>query len=114
LDLTLFFFVVKSCKIVTAEQIETCVKAVKMQFKTLNKKLKRNKLTLYVYPAIPKTEKGLGSRMGKGKGGVENWVQIVRAGKVLFSIKNINKRVAFYILRLLKWKTRLNISAHYL
>jgi ribosomal protein L16/L10AE len=48
--------------------------------------------------------------MGKGKGGVENWLRNVAGGTVLFYIKGIYPEVARAIVRRLRSKTKLNLS----
>jgi large subunit ribosomal protein L16 len=42
--------------------------------------------------------------MGKGKGGVSNWVSPVYAGKVVFEIKNVTATVAAQAFRLVQKK----------
>jgi ribosomal protein L16 len=105
-----YFFFARKRNIITCEQVEACVKMIKSCLKDFNLKIRKNKLTLKLYPDIPKTEKGTGVRMGKGKGTVENWVRPVEKGKVLFSVKGIDEEVAKWIEKGLKGKTLLNIG----
>lgn len=109
-----YFFFARHRSCMTSKQLEMCVKLTKSRIKDLNKKLKRNKFTLKVYPDLPKTEKGLGVRMGKGKGSVEQWVRPVSKGKILFSIKGINDQEGKYIERGLQYKLRINVGRTFL
>jgi large subunit ribosomal protein L16 len=49
---------------------------------------------LRVFPDKPITSKGLGVRMGGGKGDVVGWVAVVTPGKVLFEVGGVSKEVA--------------------
>lgn len=104
------FFYARARKILTSEQLEGCIRKVKSRMKLLGKKLRKHRLTLKLYPDIPKTEKGTGVRMGKGKGSVEKWVIPVPLGKVLFSIKGINEKDGEWVSKGLKGKTLLSIG----
>jgi large subunit ribosomal protein L16 len=105
----IFFFCRKKGSI-QSFQLETFVKVIKDELKYWIARLKRKNLAILVYPDVPRTEKPLCSRMGKGKGGVENWLRNVGAGTVLFYIKGIYPEVARAIVRRLKSKTKLNLS----
>lgn len=52
------------------------------------RKRKRERVLLSIFPSISFTKKGLGTRMGKGKGGISQWGVRVRAGRCLFQIKS--------------------------
>lgn len=94
-------------------QIETFVKVIKDELKKWMVRMKRKNLAILVYPDIPRTEKPLCSRMGKGKGVSENWLRLVTAGSVLFYIRGIYPAVAKAILKRLKTKTKLNFNYTY-
>ncbi|PLK59039.1 50S ribosomal protein L16 [Candidatus Palibaumannia cicadellinicola] len=72
----------------TARQIEaarrTITRAVKRQ----------GKMWIRIFPDKPITEKPLEVRMGKGKGNVENWVALVKPGKVLYEIDGVTEELA--------------------
>ena len=53
-----------------------------------------------VFPDKPVTGKPLGVRMGSGKGSVEYWVAVVKAGRVMFEISGVPEEVAREALRL--------------
>ena len=73
---------------ITAQQIEACRMAIV-------RLLKRNgKLWIRVFPDKSITSKGVGVRMGKGKGDVEGWVAVVKPGRVLFEIGGVSDELA--------------------
>ena len=53
-----------------------------------------------IFPDKPVTHKPLEVRMGKGKGGVEYWVAVVKPGRVLFEVAGVPEDVAREALRL--------------
>ncbi|MCB9707649.1 MAG: 50S ribosomal protein L16 [Myxococcales bacterium] len=62
---------------------------------TIQRHVKRQgKLFIRVFPDKPITKKPLETRMGKGKGSVEEWVSVVRPGKVLYEIEGVPEDVA--------------------
>jgi large subunit ribosomal protein L16 len=59
---------------------------------------RRGQLFIRVFPDKPTTKKPLETRMGKGKGPLDQWVSIVRPGKMLFEIAGVEEtdaRAAF-------------------
>ena len=57
-----------------------------------------------IFPHMPLTKKPLGTRQGKGKGNVEEWVAVVKAGKIMFEIADVDEAVAREALRLASHK----------
>jgi large subunit ribosomal protein L16 len=56
----------------------------------ITRKVKRQgNLWIRVFPDKPVTKKPLEVRMGSGKGAVEQWVAIVKAGRVLFELSGV-------------------------
>ena len=51
-------------------------------------------------PHMPITKKPVGTRQGKGKGNVEAWVAVVKEGKILFEIADVDEATAREALRL--------------
>lgn len=51
----------------------------------------RSSLDLTVYPFNAETAKSQGSRMGKGKGPIDEYYFPVKAGRILFEISNVDK-----------------------
>ena len=79
---------------VTARQIEAARIALSRYVK------RTGKLWIRIYPDKPITKKPAETRMGKGKGPVEGWVAVVRAGKILYEINGVPEdkaREALYI-----------------
>jgi large subunit ribosomal protein L16 len=52
------------------------------------------KIWVRVFPDKPITKKPQETRMGKGKGAPEQWVAVVRPGKVLFEMEGIPEKDA--------------------
>ena len=57
-----------------------------------------------IFPHMPRTKKPLETRQGKGKGNVEEWVAVVKEGKVMFEIAGVSEEVAREALRLASHK----------
>ena len=53
---------------------------------------------------MPRTKKPLETRQGKGKGSVEEWVAVVKAGKIMFEITGVDEATAREALRLASHK----------
>jgi large subunit ribosomal protein L16 len=73
---------------VTSRQIEAARMAIQRHTK------RAGKLFIRVFPDKPLTKKPLETRMGKGKGGVELWVAVVKPGRVMYELSGIPKEVA--------------------
>ncbi len=78
----------------TAAQIEAARVAITRNMK------RKGKVWIRVFPHKPVTKKPAETRMGKGKGGVEFWVAVIRPGTVLFEISGVSPTVAKESLRL--------------
>lgn len=79
---------------ITARQIE----AARL---CMTKFLKRaGKMWIRIFPDKPVTKKPAESRMGKGKGTPEEWVSVVKPGRVLFEIGGLPREEALTALRL--------------
>ncbi len=53
-----------------------------------------------IFPDKPITSKPLEVRMGKGKGGLDHWVAVVKPGRIMFEIDGVSEEVAKESLRL--------------
>jgi large subunit ribosomal protein L16 len=53
-----------------------------------------------VFPDKPITKKPQETRMGKGKGAPEEWVCVIRPGRILFEMEGINEADARKAMRL--------------
>ena len=63
--------------------------------------IKRNgRIWIRMFPDKPITKKPQETRMGKGKGAPEQWVAVVRPGKVLFEMEGITEKEAREAMRL--------------
>jgi len=61
----------------------------------MNRHIKRGgKLWVRIFPDKPYSKKPAETRMGKGKGGPEYWVAVVKPGTVMFELGGIDKNLA--------------------
>jgi len=68
---------------------------------TITRHLKRKgKLWIRTFPWKSVTKKPTETRMGKGKGDPEFWVDVIRPGKILFEVEGIDEVEAREALRL--------------
>ena len=83
---------------ITANQIEAA-RVAKTRY------MKRGgKIWINIFPHMPLTKKPLGTRQGKGKGNVEEWVAVVKEGKIMFEVADVEESVAREALRLASHK----------
>jgi large subunit ribosomal protein L16 len=82
------------CGWVTARQIEAARIAMTRSIK------RGGKVWVRVFPDKPITKKPAETRMGKGKGAPEEWVCVVRPGKVLFEMEGVTQEIAASAMRL--------------
>jgi large subunit ribosomal protein L16 len=73
---------------ITNRQIEACRVAITRYFS------RKGKVWIKIFPDKPITKKPAETRMGKGKGGVDHYAALVRPGKVLFEVANVNREDA--------------------
>ena len=67
----------------------------------MNRYMKRGgKVWIKIFPHKSYTGKGVGVRMGNGKGTPEGWVAPVKRGKVMFEVGGVSEEVAREALRL--------------
>ncbi|HPI03244.1 MAG TPA: 50S ribosomal protein L16, partial [Candidatus Goldiibacteriota bacterium] len=55
---------------------------------------KGGKLWVRIFPDKPITKKPAETRMGKGKGAPDQWVVVVKPGRVLFELDGVTEEVA--------------------
>src|SRR5664279_4896781 len=82
------------CGWVTDRQIEAARIAMTRHIK------RAGKIWVRVFPDKPITKKPAETRMGKGKGAPEQWVVVIRPGKILFEMEGIPLATATEALRL--------------
>lgn len=83
---------------VTARQIEAARRALVRSMR------RRGKVWIRIFPDKPYTQKPPETRMGKGKGGVEYWVAVVRPGRIMFELGGLPADVAVQALRQASYK----------
>ena len=79
---------------VSGHQIEAARVAVTRHLK------RRGQLWLRIFPDKPITKKPAETRMGKGKGAPDQWVVVIRPGKILFEMEGVPLATATEALRL--------------
>lgn len=52
------------------------------------------KVWIRIFPDKPVTKKPLETRMGHGKGNVEEWVAVVRPGRILYEMEGVTADIA--------------------
>ncbi len=86
------------CGRLTSRQIEAGRIAI-------NRCIKRGgKLWIRVFPDKPITKKPLETRMGKGKGNPEEWVAVIKPGRIIYEMEGVEKAIAIEALTLAKHK----------
>jgi large subunit ribosomal protein L16 len=76
------------CGFVTARQIEAARTAISRHVK------RGGKLYVRIFPDKPISKKPAETRMGKGKGTPEEWVAVVRPGRVLYELEGVSVELA--------------------
>lgn len=79
---------------ITARQIEAARIAMTRHIK------RGGKIWIRIFPDKPISKKPAETRMGKGKGNVEEWVAIVRPGRMLYEMEGVTEELARDALRL--------------
>src|SRR4051812_27101019 len=85
---------VMTCGWITDRQIEAARIAMTRYIK------RGGKVWIRMFPDKPITKKPAETRMGKGKGAPEQWVCVVRPGKVLFEMEGVSVEIAAEAMRL--------------
>ena len=62
------------------------------------------KIWIRVFPDKPITKKPAETRMGGGKGAPEDWVVVVKPGKVLYEMEGVSEDIARRALKLASYK----------
>jgi large subunit ribosomal protein L16 len=79
---------------ITARQIEAARIAMTRFVK------RGGKIWIRIFPDKPITKKAAETRMGKGKGAPEEWVCVVKPGRVLYEIEGVDEATAREAFRL--------------
>ena len=83
---------------ITANQIEAARIAMTRYMK------RGGKVFINIFPHLARTKKPLETRQGTGKGNVDDWVAVVKKGKIMFEISDIDEATAREALRLASHK----------
>ena len=62
------------------------------------------KVWIRLFPDKPITKKPAETRMGKGKGGSEGWVAVVRPGRIMYEMEGVSQEMAQEAMRLASQK----------
>jgi large subunit ribosomal protein L16 len=73
---------------VSARQIEAARRAIVRYMR------RRGKVWIRIFPDHPYTHRPPETRMGKGKGGVEYWVAVIKPGRILFEVGGLPTDIA--------------------
>jgi len=76
------------CGWITSRQIEAARIAMTRHIK------RGGKVYIRIFPDKPITKKPAETRMGKGKGGNEGWVAVVRPGRIMYEIEGVDEKLA--------------------
>ena len=79
---------------ITARQIEAARVAMTRHVK------RGGKIWIRVFPDKPITKKPAETRMGKGKGSPEEWVAVVKPGKIMYEMEGVPESIAKEAFRL--------------
>jgi large subunit ribosomal protein L16 len=82
------------CGWITSRQIEAARIAMTRFIK------RGGKVWIRLFPDKPITKKPAETRMGKGKGAPEEWVAVIRPGKMLFEMEGVGLEIAQQAMRL--------------
>lgn len=92
----------------SARQIEAARKAISHHIQ------RGGKVWIRVFPDKPVTKKALGTRMGSGKGDIDQYVCVVRPGRILFEVAGVAESLCREAFRnasaKLPFKTRFEIK----
>jgi large subunit ribosomal protein L16 len=82
----------------TSRQIEAARVAMTRHIK------RGGKVWIRVFPSKPVTAKPAETRMGKGKGAPEDWVAVIKPGRILFELSGVDEDLAKEAFRLASQK----------
>jgi len=99
-----------ACRRITARQIEAARIAMTRYVK------RGGKIWIRIFPDKPISKKPAETRMGKGKGNPEEWVALVKPGRILYEMEGVNEATAREAMRLaahkLPVRTRFVMRGH--
>jgi large subunit ribosomal protein L16 len=83
-----------ACGWLTSRQIEAGRVALMRHIK------RGGKLWIRIFPDKPVTKKPAETRMGKGKGAPEDWVAVIKPGRILYEMEGVPETIAREAFRL--------------
>jgi large subunit ribosomal protein L16 len=83
---------------ITNRQIESARVAITRHVK------RGGKVWIRIFPDKPVTKKPAETRMGKGKGNPEEWVAVVKPGRVMFELEGVSADIARRAMQLASFK----------
>src|SRR4051812_47786360 len=86
------------CGKITSRQLEASRVAMTRSVK------RGGRIWVRIFPDKPLTKKPAETRMGSGKGGVEEWAAVIKPGRIIFEMDGIPQNEAFEALRLANHK----------
>ena len=89
---------------VSARQIEASRRTLTREIK------RRGKVWINIFPDKPLTRRPAEVRMGGGKGAVDQWVAVVKPGRILFEMDGVAEDVAVRALNLAAYKLPIRTS----
>ena len=99
-----------ACRRITARQIEAARIAMTRSVK------RGGKIWIRIFPDKPISKKPAETRMGKGKGNPEEWVALVKPGRMMYEMEGVDEETARAAMRLaahkLGVKTRFVVREH--
>ena len=78
----------------TARQLEAARRAIVRYLR------RGGRMWMRVFPDKPVTKKPAETRMGGGKGAVDQWVAVVQPGRIIFEVSGVSEEIAREALRL--------------
>jgi len=82
----------------TSRQIEAGRRAMTRYVK------RDGKIWIRVFPDKPQTKKPAETRMGKGKGSVDQWVCPIKPGRIIYEIEGVSPEIAREAFKLAQYK----------
>ena len=87
-----------ACRRITARQIEAARIAMTRYVK------RGGKIWIRIFPDKPVSKKPAETRMGKGKGNPEEWVALVKPGRMMYEMEGVDEATAREAMRLASHK----------
>jgi large subunit ribosomal protein L16 len=89
---------------ITARQIEAARRAITHHIR------RGGSVWVRIFPDKPITKKPAETRMGSGKGAPDHWVAVVKPGRIMFEMADVDESVAKEALRLASHKLPIDVK----